>query len=234
GLLELGAGVAPEPRASVAERFVGDHASLRDAYRARMADVDRLLNSPDEMIARATEAFAPLANAGHPELASQLITRLMVGLQYLRENAPPSIAQSMFAPEGGTPDEIAILQFAPIWEAVWRPLDTVRDFSARRATPSAIKALREVHPDVYSRLQAEVFRSLAPAGPSVDFETKRYLDNTLGLGAALGRSFSPQMSDLLAKGRLDQKQATQSLGGENNIAPELSTTGFSKGPTAIR
>jgi hypothetical protein len=140
----------------------------------------------------------------------------------------------MFTPDGGTPDEIAVLQYAPIWEAVWRPTDTVRDFAARRATPSAIKAIREVHPDVYARMLADVFKTLAPAGPAVDFETKRYLDNTMQMGAALGRSFSPKMSDLLAQQRQDNKQSNQSLGGENNIAPALSTAGFSKGPSAIR
>jgi hypothetical protein len=199
-----------------------------------MADLKRLVDDPDEFIARTTAAFQPLADAGHPELASKLITRMMVGARYLLENAPPSIAVSMFSPDGGTPDEIAILQYAPIWEAVWRPTDAVRDFAQRLATPSAVRALREVHPDVYARMQAEVFKTLAPGGPGVDFETKRYLDVTMQMGAALGRSFSPKMSSLLATARQDNKQSTQSLGGENNIAPQLSTVGFSKGPTAIR
>jgi len=222
------------PLPSIDKRFRGEHATLTDAYRAKMADLRRLVDDPDEFIARSTAAFQPLADAGHPEVAAKLVTRMMVGARYLLENAPPSIAVSMFTPDGGTPDEIAILQFAPIWEAVWRPTDTVRDLAARRATPKAIKALREVHPDVYARMQAQVFMTLAPGGPAVDFETKRYLDNVMQMGAALGRSFSPKMSDLLATARQDQKQSTQSLGGENNIAPALSTAGFSKGPSAIR
>jgi hypothetical protein len=222
------------PLPDIATRFQGEHATLTDAYRAKMADLRRLVDDPDEFIARTTAAFQPLADAGHPEVAAKLITRLMVGARYLMENAPPSIAVSMFTPDGGTPDEIAILQFAPIWEAVWRPTDTVRDFAQRLATPSAVRAIREVHPDVYARMLGQVFQTLAPGGPGVDFETKRYLDNTMQMGAALGRSFSPKMSDLLARGRQDNKQSTPSLGGENNIAPALSTAGFSKGPTAIR
>ena len=218
----------------ISQRFQGDSASLQDAYRAKMADLKRLVDDPEEFIARSTAAFQPLADAGHPEVASKLITRMMVGARYLLENAPPSIAVSMFTPDGGTPDEIAILQYAPVWEAVWRPIDAVRDFASRRATPSAIKAIREVHPDVYARMQAQVFQTLAAGGPAVDFETKRYLDNTMQMGAALGRSFSPKMSDLLATMRQDQKQSTKSLGGENNIAPETATVGFSKGPTTIR
>jgi len=83
-------------------------------------------------------------------------------------------------------------------------------------------------------MQAQVFQTLAAGGPAGDFETKRYLDNTMQMGAALGRSFSPKMSDLLATMRQDQKQSTKSLGGENNIAPETATVGFSKGPTTIR
>lgn len=219
---------------NIAARFQGDEKNLQTAYQNKMAMLKQLVQNPDEFIARSTAAFQPLADAGHPEIASKLITRMQIGAQYLMENAPPSIAASMFRPDGGTPDEIAILQYAPIWEAVWKPMDTVRDFASRRATPSAVKAIREVHPDVYARMLTEVFKTLAPSGPSVDFETKRYLDCVLGLGGALGRSFSPQMSDLLARGRQDNKQTQPSLGGENNIAPESSTVGFSKGPTAIR
>lgn len=222
------------PLVNIADRFRGEHKDLTTAYQVRMADLKRLVNDPQEFIARSTAAFQPLADAGHPELASKLITRMMVGARYLLENAPPSISVSMFRPDGGTPDEIAILQYAPIWEAVWRPMDTVRDFASRRASPSAIKAIREVHPDVYARMLGEVFKTLAPSGPATDFETKRYLDCVLGLGGAMGRSFSPQMSDLLATARQDTKQTQASLGGENNIAPATATVGFSKGPTAIR
>lgn len=234
-MLTLGsADAAVMPLPNIAARFQGDHKDLTTAYQAKMADLRRLVDDPDEFIARSTAAFQPLADAGHPEIASKLITRMAIGARYLMENAPPSIAASMFRPDGGTPDEIAILQYAPIWEAVWRPMDTIRDLASRRASPSAVKALREVHPDVYGRMLTEVFKTLAPAGPATDFETKRYLDCVLGLGGALGRSFSPQMSNLLATARQDTKQSHPSLGGENNIAPESSTVGFSKGPTAIR
>jgi hypothetical protein len=218
----------------VSKRFQGEAASLQEAYAAKMADLNRLIDDPEEFIARTTAAFQPLADAGHPELASKLITRMAVGLRYLRENAPPTLNASMWNPEGSLPDEIAVLQFAPVWEAVWRPLDTVRDLSTRSATPSAIKALQAVHPDVYQRAMVEVFRTLAMSGPNTDFETKRYLDNVFGLGAAVGRSFSPAMSNLLANQRQDNKPTSRSLGGETNVAPESATVGFSKGPTAIR
>lgn len=233
-MLDLGApdgdGLTP---ASAPERFQGSHPTLVDAYAAHMADMNRLLDDPEEFIARTTAAFQPLAEAGHPELASNLITRMMVGMQYLRENAPPTLGQSMFSPEGELPDEIAVLQFAPIWEAVWRPTDTVRDIGNRAATPSAVKALRDVHPDVYQRAMMEAFKTLAMAGPGVDFETKRYLDNVFGLGAAVGRSFSPDMSNLLANQRQNNKPVSQSLAGENNVAPQSANEQFSKGPTSL-
>jgi hypothetical protein len=218
----------------MAARFQGDYPDLVTAYEARMSDLRKLAENPEEFIARTTEAFEPLANAGHPEVAAKLITRMQVGVRYLLENAPPTLGTSMWEPEGSPPDEIAVLQFAPIWEAVWHPLDTVRDVATRSAPPRAIKALKEVHPDVYSRLLVESFRTLAQAGPSVDFETKRYMDNVFGLGAAVGRSFSPQFSNLMAQARTDQKQARPSLGGESVVAPETATVGFSQGPTAIR
>lgn len=233
-MLDLG---APDGDAvtgpSAIERFQGSHPSLREAYAARMADLDRLLDDPEEFIARTTAAFQPLADAGHPELASNLITRMAIGMRYLRENAPPTLGQSIWDPEGSLPDEIAILQYAPVWEAVWRPTDTVRDIGSRAATPSAVRALREVHPDVYQRALGHVFRTLALNGPAVDFETKRYVDNVFGLGAAVGRSFSPAMTNVLATARQDNKPVSRSLSGENNVAPESANEQFSKGPTSL-
>lgn len=233
-MLQLGSSEPAELRLPpVAERFRGSYGDLSEAYAARMGELRRIVDDPEEFISRTTAAFGPLAQAGHPEVASKLITRLQVGARYLLENAPPTLGQSMFNPEGNTPDEIAVLQFAPMWEAVFRPLDTVRDFATRDATPSAVRALREVHPDVYQQLMAEAFRTLAAAGPNVDFETKQYLDVTLGLGAALGASFSPQTSNLLARGRQDNKPTGSHLAGESNTAPQSAVAGFSKGPTSI-
>jgi hypothetical protein len=224
-MLDLGAGsLAPRPPA--AERFLGSSSSLVEAYENKMGDVDRLLNDPTELIARATASFQPLAEAGHPELAAKLTTRMMVGLQYLKANAPPTMGQCMWAPEGSQPDEIAVLQFAPIWEAVWRPLDTVQDIGARVATPSAVRALREVHPDLYGKVMAEAFRTLSAAGPTVDFETKRYLDNVFGFGPALGRSFSPGTKATLAS------EPTKPQSAGPSPAPRSATSAFSKGPSS--
>lgn len=234
-MLDLGApdgdGLTP---GTAPERFQGSHRTLGDAYSAHMADMNRLLDDPEEFVARTTAAFQPLAEAGHPELASQLITRMAVGMRYLRENAPPTLGQSIFSPEGEQPDEIAVLQFAPVWEAVWRPTDTVRDIGTRSATPSAVKALRDVHPDVYQRALGEVFKTLAISGPTVDFETKRYLDNVFQLGGAVGRSFSPDAAKILATTRQDNKPTSRSLGGENNVAPNSANEMFSNGPTSLR
>lgn len=234
-MLDLGSSDGPELKQPPAHaRFQGSSPSLVAAYTAKMADLNRLIDDPEEFIARTTAAFQPLADAGHPELASQLITRMAVGLRYLRENAPPTLGQSIWDPEGSAPDEIAVLQFAPVWEAVFSPTSTVRDLATRSATPSAVKALREVHPDVYQRALGGVFKTLAMAGPGVDFETKRYLDNVFGLGAAIGRSFSPAAATVLATQRQDNKPVSRSLGGESNIAPAGANEMFSKGPTALR
>lgn len=218
----------------VSDRFQGDYPSLTEAYQANMGQLKALADDPTKFIAQVTAAFQPLAQAGHPELASKLITRMTVGMQYLLANQPPALASSMFQPEGSPVDEVAVLQFAPIWEAVWHPLDTVRDLGTRSASPTAIKALREVHPDVYQRAMTESFRTLAQAGPNVDFETKRYLDNVFGFGAAVGRSFSPKMSSLLAQEREGSPQRpSQKLDGESVLGVNP-TEIFSKGPSALQ
>lgn len=217
----------------IPDRFQGDYPSLTEAYRANIGQLKALTEDPMKFIAQTTAAFQPLAQAGHPELAAKLITRLQVGAQYLLANQPPALATSMFEPDGSPVDEVAVLQFAPIWEAVWHPLDTVRDIGTRSAPPSAIKALREVHPDVYQRAMTESFRTLAQAGANVDFETKRYLDNVFGFGAAVGRSFSPAMSNLLAQERQNNQPNAQHLGGEAQ-APTSANAIFSQGPSALR
>lgn len=219
---------------SIAARFQGDHPTLTEAYAANIGQLKALSENPQKFIAQVTAAFEPLAQAGHPELASKLITRMTVGMEYLLANQPPALASSMFQPEGSPVDEVAVLQFAPIWEAVWHPLDTVRDIGSRAASPSAIKALREVHPDVYQRALTESFRTLAQAGPNVDFETKRYLDNIFGFGAAVGRSFSPKMSSLLAQERQNNQPNVRNLDGESVLGVDSATGIFSNGPSALR
>lgn len=218
----------------MADRFQGDYPSLTAAYEARGGQLKQLADDPTKFIAQVTAAFQPLAQAGHPELAAKLITRMTVGMQYLLANQPPALASSMFQPEGSGVDEVAVLQFAPIWEAVWHPLDTVRDVGTRSASPRAVKALQEVHPDVYRRVMMESFRTLAQSGPAVDFETKRYLDNVFGFGAAVGRSFSPATSNLLAQARQDNQTVQQRLGGDQNLGPTSANEMFSKGPSALQ
>lgn len=218
----------------VVDRFLGDYENLTEAYESKIGQLRKLTDDPMKFVAQVTAAYEPLANAGHPELAAKLITRMQVGIQYLLANQPPALATSMFQPDGAPVDEVAVLQYAPIWEAVWRPLDAVRDIGSRNATPAAVKTLREVHPDVYQRAMVETFRTLAQAGPTVDFETKRYLDNVFGYGPAVGRSFSPSMSNLLAAERQNNQPSVRNLDGESVVGATSPTAIFSNGPSALR
>lgn len=223
-----------ENRPSISARFRGEADSLERAFEEKSAKLLELAGDPEQFVARMTEAYGGLSRSGHAGLAAQLSMRTRTAVDYLIEHLPPSVARSMFSPSGGTPDRIAIMQFASLWEGVWFPLDVVRDLAGRKANPTQLRAVRDVHPELYSSIVLDVLKTVGEAGKNVPFEARRYLDVMLNLGSAAGPSFSQNMTNLLALARQSNRQTPQSLGGESVVAPATPTDAFRKGPSAIQ
>ena len=131
----------------------------------------------------------------------------------------------MVRPDGIPPDSLAIMKWASMYNAVFSPGDVVYDVATGDATPTQIKALREVHPDVYGGLRANVLKQVAQVGQKIPFETLRTLDVLFDLPGAAGLSFDSGMQATMAQAyaQASSKNPKQSLGGESVIAPSSAT-----------
>jgi hypothetical protein len=188
---------------------------------------------PLAFVGAMSDAFGDMGAGGHDDLAQRVIARTAVAVEYLLANLPPSLANSVTRPEGAPIDQLAIAQFAKMWSGAFRPGDVIYDVGTGKATPTQIRALREVHPDIYTNLRVSIIRAIGEAR-TVPFETKRQLDVLFDIDGAAGASFGSAFSKTMATARTNKSQTSQSLGGESAIAPQSANKLFSSGQSAVR
>lgn len=225
--------VAPDSRAPalspVISRFQGDAPTLRAAYLDHVDQLDLATRDPRAFTAAMAEAYGNLHDA-HPDIFGAIVSRTMVGVHYMLANMPPSVGISMTRPDGIPPDSIAVSQFAALWSGAFAPGDVVHDVGTGTATPSQVRALREVHPDVYGKLRTDVLMALGEVS-DVPFETKRRLDVLFQLDGAAGPSFSSKFANLLAQANAAKPGRQGSPANQSLAAPESPTKVFRQGPT---
>ena len=210
-------------------RFKEGSKDLNQAFQNKVDDLRKASEDPQAFVDGMVDTFGTLAEGGHEELYQNVVARVQIGTQYLLANTPPSVGISMVRPDGIAPDTLAVMKFAAMYDAVFSPGNVVYDVATGEATPTQIKALREVHPDIYGNLRAEVLKQVGQAGQKIPFETLRTLDNLFDLPGVAGPSFSPGMTATMAEAYAQpgSKSPKQSLGGESVIAPPSATQKFS-------
>lgn len=224
--------VSKESRAQklppLATRFKEGAPDLTTAFQNKVDDLRRATDDPTAFVNGMTDTFGPIAHGGHEDLFARTVARVQIGTQYLLANVPPSVGISMVRPDGIPPDAVAVMKFAAMWSGAFAPGDVVYDVGTGDATPTQIKALREVHPDIYGALRAEVLKQIAQAGQKIPFETLRSLDNLFDLPGVAGPAFGPSMTKTMADAYAQKAAASpsKSLGGESVVAPDSATKGL--------
>lgn len=215
----------------LATRFRGDAPDLASAFRSTVADLKTASDDPQAFVNGMADTYGAMAG-DHGHLYQQLVARVQIGTQYLLANLPPSVGISMARPSGIEPDAIAVMKFAAMHDAVFSPGNVVYDVGTGDATPTQLKALREVHPDIYGELRAQVLMQIAQVGQKIPFETLRGLDNLFDVPGVAGPAFSPGMTATMAQAYAQKAPAgNPSLKGESSIAS--ATDKFSKGPSQL-
>jgi hypothetical protein len=223
----------PPKLPGVAERFREGAPDLAAAFRMRTQELQQITEDPAAFVQGTVHAFGSVAS-DHPGMFQQLVTRTQIGAQYLLANLPPSVGISMVRPDGIAPDSLALMKYAAMYDAVFNPGNVIYDVATGEATPTQIRALREVHPDIYGDLRANVLKQIGQMGQKVPFETLRQLDNLFDMPGVAGPAFSPAMTSTMAQAYAQgNKPAQKSLGGESVIAPDLAT-GQLAGLSAIK
>jgi hypothetical protein len=220
---------------SLPTRFKEGAPDLQTAFTNKLNDLKDLDQNPQAFLDGMTDTFGGIARAGHEDLFTRVVARVQIGSQYLLANAPPSVAYSIAHPDGIPPDTIAVMKWAAMHDAVFNPGNVVYEVGTGDATPTQIRALREVHPDIYGNLRAEALKQVSQAGPKIPFETLRQLDSLFNLDGVAGPAFGPSMVSTMAQAYAAQatKSPKQSLSGESVIAPSSATAKFDNGPSSI-
>ncbi len=220
----------------LATRFKEGAPDLQTAFQNKLASLQQANEDPQAFVDGMADTFGVMAQGGHEDLYTRVIARVQIGTQYLLANAPPSVGITMTRPDGIPPDSLAIMKWASMYNAVFSPGDVVYDVATGEATPTQIKALREVHPDIYGGLRASVLKQVGQVGQKIPFETLRTLDVLFDLPGVAGLSFDKGMQATMASAYAQKGGAgpKQSLGGESVIAPSSATKSLLTGPSTLQ
>lgn len=221
----------PVPLADPLTRMQGDFPTPESAYSHTIENLVSAASDPRSFAAGLVHAYGEIADGGHQGLFEQLALRTQLGVQYLLANLPPTVGVSLARPNGAAPDMLGMAKFAAMYGAAFHPGDVIHDVASGSATPTQIKTLQAVHPDIYRDLTSEVLKQIGQADGKVPFETLRTLDCLFNFGPLLGRSFSPQFSNILAQGRAQPKGQAQ---GPNTMTAPSAATDKLGGLSAIR
>lgn len=213
-------GPRAQPLPTAELRFSEGYPTLRDAYQSRIGTLQAVAQDPHVLALHLANSFGSLPDT-HPLLFSQLAERASSGVAYISQNLPPSVGVSLRDPQGYPPSYDAMRQFAQLWDAVWTPQNVMRDLASGRATPAQLRAVKSVHPDVFSTFQVHAIRSLAERQTPPPYETQRYLDQVLSLDGA----FSPGMSWSVARNVISSRQGAPQNKGSNIRTPRPSEAG---------
>jgi hypothetical protein len=223
---------ATRPRAlpNQLDRFKENAPSLAAAYATKLDDLQAALNDPHALVQGIANAYGSVADH-HEDLYVELVQRTAQAAQYVLGNAPPSVGISAVNPDGITPDTIALAQFAQTWSGAMNPGDTIYDVGTGSATPTQIKALRDVHPDIYDALRTDILKQVDRA--TMPFETLRQLDVLFDLPGAAGPAFSADMTKTMQQ--IWQQPATGKKSAASGAqAPASATSQFAAGPSRMQ
>jgi|GEM_PF-6477207 len=222
----------PQPLPSTIERFREGGRNLAQSFELRKDDLITALSNPEALLAGLDDAFGDLGET-HPQIYGDILARSHAAAQYTMANAPPSVAIGLSRPDGISPDPLALAKFADIWSGAFNPGDVIYDVGTGTATPTQVKALKDVHPDVYDALRLDILKAVDEAEGRIPFETLRKLDVLFDVPGIAPPSFQPAMSKTM-------QQAWKEPAGGNRAKAESAAAGpgdpmakFANGPSSM-
>jgi hypothetical protein len=188
----VGAGQLRE-RQTTDDRFKGTYPSITQSFQAKREQIVTAMQEPGQLSDAITASMGDLPEA-FPDVHFRLAMRMTEAANYLSQNMPPSVQNSLLERHATPPDIQSIRQFARLWEAVMDPGAVVQDFATMQATVPQARAIETVHPDIFAQLQNDAIEAIAESPKMPSYERLRYLNQMFRLGPALGGVWKPSVA----------------------------------------
>jgi hypothetical protein len=199
-------------------RFTEGYANPEASFEAKRKLLDAEQLSPTVLYEVMGSAFGDLPRMS-PELFQQMAQRTAQGIRYMRDNLPAGISTTLMYPNGTPPSRSALREWATMWNTVTDPSTVLDDINNGTAVPLQMQTLRDVHPDIYDQLRADVIEQVGTHFQSVPTSTKAQLDLLFQADGLAGPMWSSAAADQIGKAMAAEKEkgmnpGAQSAGGE--------------------
>lgn len=188
GLGKAAAGAVPVATTAIA-RFQGDYPSLQSAFDARRRAVETTQMNPLALHEAIGKNFGSLPMT-HPELFGQISARLQVVADYLHANLPAQLSASMVRPNGIPLSRATARDFALKYNSATNPASVLDDVKRGVASPTQIRTLEAVHPDIYQNLKLAIMGEVSRNPEGISTQRKLRLDILFGGDGMAGRAFA--------------------------------------------
>lgn len=200
------------------ERFRGDYPDLQTAFEARRKTLDAVMANPLALHQTIGAHLGPLSKA-NPDAYGQIAARLQAAVQYLHENLPAQMSANMVRPNGIPMSRATARDFAQKYNSALNPASVFEDVKNGTATPTQMRTLQTVHPDLYDSLRLELVRQVSQNPGAMSAQRKLRMDILFGGDGLAGRAYSWPM----AKAIQGYRQQRMNTAGSGNAAAAIST-----------
>ena len=168
-------------------RFQGEYPTVQSAFAAKARTLTAIANDPLALHRATAQALGGIDHV-NPQLHGEVSARLMQVASYLHDNLPAQLSASMTRPNGIPLSRATARDFALKYNSVTNPASVLEDVRDGTASPTQLRALEAVHPDIYQSLRIELARQVSEQ-PQMTTQRKLRLDILFGGDGMAGRAF---------------------------------------------
>lgn len=176
--------------------FLGDNATLQEAFADKRASLQKLQRDPMMLVNALTESLNDLHDTD-PQLHAQSVAQIYKIAQFLQSKMPATIGTSLVRPEGSPVNPLAVRQFALYYSAALDPSTVYADMASNRYSSEQIETLKAVWSPEFDNLKAQITQALADNRPTL--AQRQRLDLHFDFGPALDAALSPRLLQAYAE-----------------------------------
>lgn len=214
-------------------RFQGDYPSIQTAFEAKKRAIDSVMQNPLLLHRAIAQHLGPMSKVA-PEVYGQVSARLQAATQYLHDNLPSQMSASMVRPSGIPLSRATARDFALKWNSAMNPASVFQDVRDGRASPTQLRTLATVHPDLYQSLHLALVRQVAQNPGAMTTQRKLRLDILFDSDGIAGRAFSWPLATAIKSMHAGAGPSTGALAGAKATTAAMGKSTPSRGLSAIK